>query len=237
MRHSLGFLAGLLLLVVGLEGQQLPTDKSPSKPPQATQAQLQQALEIYQIDLDPTGTAFALSKPVLEGDVYVFTVWPERTTVRLNKAKVKKITQRTKDLDKEVIYQIDLNPTGRMIAREQPELKATTFTFHTWREGTLMSLRQADVQRITRLTGIAAFKVEQELRGAALIDNLAMEGGGSVRILPGGPAAPAAAPTPAPGVVIYGGIAGVTEAFPSAPATVSSPGDVPKMPEPTPAPH
>jgi hypothetical protein len=52
--------------------------KSPQKPAQ------QQLLEIYQIDLVPSGTAFALNKPVLQGNVYVFRSWPENTPARLS---------------------------------------------------------------------------------------------------------------------------------------------------------
>jgi hypothetical protein len=196
-------------------------------------------LEIYQIDLDPSGTAFALGKPVLEGDVYVFKVWPERETVRLPQSKVKKITQRTKNLDQEVVYQIDLVPSGRMIAREEPKLKGTTYTFHTWKAGTLMSLRQADIQKITRVTGVPAFKIQQEERGASLNGNLPMQGG-TATILPGGPdtsstQAPAAQPPPSGN---WGYPAGVSEANPPPSAVVSSPGDVPKAaPAPTPQPR
>ena len=140
-------------------------------------------LEIYQIDLDPSGTAFALSKPKLEGDVYVFTVWPEKTVVRLPKAKVKQMTQRTKDLDKEVVYEITLNPSGRMIASAEPKMQGKTYVFNRWKDGALMSLRGSDVQKVTRLTGLPAFKAQQEEMGAALIGNLPMEGGGTVRTI------------------------------------------------------
>jgi hypothetical protein len=195
-------------------------------------------LEIYQIDLDPSGTGFALGKPVLEGDVYVFKAWPDRAVVRLAQSKVKKITQRTKNLDQEVVYQIDLVPSGRMIAREEPKLKGTTYTFHTWKAGTLMSLRQADVKAVTKVTGVPAFKIQQEERGAALNANLPMQGG-TATILPGGPDTSTqtqAAPQPPSGN--WGYPAGISEANPPPSAVVSSPGDVPKAaPAPTPQPH
>src|SRR6478672_9840333 len=57
-----------------------------------------ETLEIYQIDLVPSGSAFALSKPVLENNSYVFKAWPERDIVHLRKEKVRKITPRTKAL-------------------------------------------------------------------------------------------------------------------------------------------
>ena len=197
-------------------------------------------LEIYQIDLDPSGTAFALGKPVLEGDAYVFKAWPDRAVAHLKQSKVKKITQRTKNIEQEVVYQIDLVPSGRKIAREEPKLKGTTYTFHTWRDGTLMSLRQADVLKVTKVTGVAAFKIQQEERGASLNADLPMQGGGTVTILnTPADAPPAPAPDPAPaGNWTYQGQPGVTDGYAPPSAVVASPGDVPKAaPQPTPQPR
>ena len=223
MRKLIGF-AALLILAGGLQGQQ------PAAPP-ASKSISTGHLEIYQIELDPTGTAFALTKPELQGDVYVFLAWPDRASVRLPRARVKKITQRTKDLSKEVVYRIDMIPTGRMIAKELPVLKGETFVFHTFREGTLMSLRKSDISGILKLTGIAAFKVQQEERGAALIGDLAMEGGtATVLESPGQPAPARAAPVPAGSTWVYQGMPGVTDGYAPAPSTVSSPGDVPRAP-------
>ena len=193
----------------------------------------------YQIDLDPSGTAFALGKPVLEGDVYVFKAWPERTVVRLAQSKVKKVTQRTKNLDQEVVYQIDLVPSGRMVARENPKLKGTTYTFHTWRDGTLMSMRKADVKKVTKVTGLAAFKIQQEERGASLNADLPMQGG-TATVLPGAPAepAPAARSDSSAGQLELPGSPGSPDAYAPPSAVVSSPGDVPKAaPQPTPPPR
>ncbi len=199
-----------------------------------------QMLEIWQFDLDPSGQAFSLGKPVLEGDVYVFTAWPDRQTVRLSRARVKKVSQRTKDINQEVVYRVDLVPTGRVIARDNPVLKGKTYVLKTWRDGTLMSLRMEDVKAITRVTGIPAFRIQQEERGGARIDNLPMEGGGTVTILPGGPQV---APVPAPaqpdsgqGNWLYQGEPGVTDAYAPPSAVVASPGDVPKA-APTPQPQ
>ena len=66
--------------------------------------------------------------------------------------------------------------------------------FHTWREGKLLSVRKTDVQKITRVTGLEAFKIHLQQLGAKAIGNMAMEGGGSVRVLPGGPPAGAQEP-------------------------------------------
>jgi hypothetical protein len=238
-------LAGLLLSAGALAQQ--PTQPAAAQPkaasPVAGGAQApaggEAMVKIYQIDLDPSGTAFAFGEPVLEGDTYVFTAWPERTVAHLAKSRVKKITQRTKGPEEYVVYQIDLAPSGRMIAREEPKLKGTNYTFHTWRDGKLMSLRQADIQKITRVTGAPAFKIQQEERGASLNGNLPMQGG-TATILPSTPdafstQAPAAAQPPSGN---WGYPAGVSEANPPPSAVVSSPGDVPKAaPAPTPPPR
>jgi hypothetical protein len=138
------------------------------------------------------------------------------------------------------VYQIDLAPSGRKIAREEPTLKGTTYTFRTWREGTLMSLRQADVLKVTKVTGVAAFKIQQEERGASLNADLPMQGGGTVTILNApAEAPPAPAPDPAPaGNWTYQGQPGVTDGYAPPSAVVASPGDVPKAaPQPTPQPR
>jgi hypothetical protein len=228
----------------GQQAQQPAAGQPPARPTPVLGMQPtpvgEDKLEIYQIDLDPSGTAFSLNKPVLEGDAYVFTAWPDRQTVRLSKSKVKTITQRTKDVNEMVVYRIDLAPTGRMIAREEPTLKGTTYVFHTWRDGKIMSLRKTDVRQIVKVTGRAAFKIQQEEKGAALTGNLPMEGGGTTTILPGGPntstQTQAAPQQPPPGQ--WGYPAGISEANPPPSAVVSSPGDVPKAaPAPTPQPH
>jgi hypothetical protein len=98
-----------------------------------------------------------------------------------------------------------------------------------------MSLRQADVKKITRLTGLPAFRVKQEESGAALIGDLPMEGG-SATVIPAPQAAAPPGQAPAPGNWIYQGVPGVTDAHAPANATVASPGDVPRAPAPAPTP-
>ena len=230
--ERLGVVVGMFLLAVSLQGQQ--PQKLQGGQPADAQARSQQALiEIYQIDLDPTGSAFALGKPKLEGGVYVYLAWPEKDVVRLPQVRVKKITQRTKDLNKETVYQIDLLPTGRLLTREKPKLKSGSYVFNEYKNGDLMSLRQSDVKKVTLLTGIPAFRAQQEEMGAALIGNLPMEGGGSVQIIsPPATAAAPQSPAPAPGNWTYEGTPGTSDAYGPANATVDSPGDVPKAPTP-----
>ncbi len=197
-----------------------------------------ETLEIYQIDLVPSGSAFALNKPVLENNSYVFKVWPEREIVHLRKEKVRRITQRTKDLAQFHVYQLDLKPSGRMLAKENPQVKNGSYVFHTWKEGRLMSLRQADVLRVQELVGLPAFKAQQEEKGAALIGNLPMEGGGQIVVFSEAPAVAypegGAPPQVTAGPSIYNteGVPGVSEAYPNANAVVERPGDPPKAPTP-----
>src|SRR4030095_15823531 len=57
----LAFVASLL--AAGIEAQNPAPAPTPAMP-----------LELYQVDLVPTGTGFAVTKPVQEGDVWVFQV-------------------------------------------------------------------------------------------------------------------------------------------------------------------
>ena len=212
----LGFVASLL--AAGIQAQNPAPAPTPAGP-----------LELYQVDLVPTGTGFAVTKPVLQGDVWVFQVWPDRSTVRLAQSKVKKITPRTKDLQNEVAYRIDLAPSGEMFSRDNPVLKGTTYTFHRWQGGDLMSLRQTDVKKITRLTPSEIFQAHLKYFGPKPIGNLPMEGGTAVM-----PAQPApvedASGNPSPDNWIYYGTPGVADAWAPGNAVVASPGDVPKAP-------
>ena len=240
MRLKIALALATLALPAGAYGQQLQSPASQPPAQAAAPASSEALLEIYQIDLNPSGTAFALGKPVLQDGAYVFKAWPDQVVAHLDQSKVKKITPRTKDINQMVVYQLDLVPSGRMIARENPKLQGKTYVFHTWRDGTLMSLRSSDVQKVTKVTGLAAFKIQQELRGASLNANLPMQGG-TATVLPGSPspdAAAAPAPTPGQGNWSYNGTVGITDAYAPPSAVVSSPGDVPKAaPAPTPPPR
>ena len=93
MRRT-ALVTGLLVLAASaLPAQQAKRRPTPLVGMQPTAKP--EMLEIYQIDLFPSGSAFALNKPVLENNSYVFKVWPEREIVHLRKEKVRQITQRT----------------------------------------------------------------------------------------------------------------------------------------------
>jgi hypothetical protein len=231
-----GFLASAALVLAVCAPAQQPA--AASTPTEGMKAVAAGAFDLYQIDLNPSGTGFAVTKPVLESGVYVFKVWPDRSTVRLPKSRVKNIASRTKDVQNEVLYRIDLLPSGQMVARDNPTLKGTTYQFHSWKEGTLMSLRQTDVKAITPVKGMDAFQIHVKQLGIQQTGNLPMEGARSVTVGGGAPAqAPAAAGSSVaegPSNWIYYGVPGVTDAWAPPPAVVSAPGDVPKAPEPHP---
>ncbi len=134
---------------------------------------------MYKIKLNPSGSMVSLDKPALVGGKYVFHAWPNGEQTALRQAMVLAITQLTGPTQ-DTIYQIELTPSGTMTARDNPTLKGNTYVFHDWRDGTLMSLRQSDVRKITPLTGDKAFWVEQGLMGEKKIGNFAMQGTNSV---------------------------------------------------------
>ena len=203
---------------------------APARTPTGPSAEaIAELTQLYQVDLVPTGTGFAVSKPVLQGDVWVFQVWPDRSTVRLAQSRVKKITPRSKQITDEVVYRIDLAPSGQIFSRDNPVLKGTTYTFHRWQGAVLMSLRQADVKKITPLTGIELFKTRLQYFGPKPIGNLPMEGGTAV--MPAEPPAPASSDSGAAENWIYYGTPGVDDAWAPGSAVIAYPGDVPKAPQ------
>ena len=225
MRHARAFVLGALTLAAVAHARQ----SSPAPAPAATPVG---PLELYQVDLVPTGTGFAVTKPVLQGDVWVFQVWPDRATVRVPQSKVKTITPRTKQLQSETAYRIDLAPSGEIFSRDNPALKGTTYTFHRWRGGDLMSLRQTDVKKITKLTPNEIFQAHLQYFGPKPIGNLPMEGGTAVMPAQPAPVEDASANGMSPSNWIYYGTPGMDDSWAPGNAVISSPGDVPKAPPP-----
>lgn len=219
----------LVSLASALYGQQ------PEAPrPQSGTPAPEPPIVIYRIDLVPTGFVFAMNEPVLEGDTWVFRVLPERTTKRLAKAQVKAITRRSTDYSKEVVWQIELKDAGKHLVREEPVKKGKNYVLHTWKQGTLMTVPQAEVLNITRLTGREAFKAEMTALGVVVL-----EGESAPGFQPGGaPASGAPAPAGGPpgsgGNWTYQGKPGATDAYAPAGGTVAKPGDLPMAPTPPP---
>lgn len=74
-----------------------------------------------------------------------------------------------------VLYQIDLAPTGRLLAAQKPAVKGGTYVFRSYPAGTLMSLRPSQVKAIQAVT----IDTTDPTYKAVPIGNLAMQGGGS----------------------------------------------------------
>jgi hypothetical protein len=229
MRYGAALLAGMLFLSADLQAQQPPPVLQSAQPTPASEA----PIVVYKIELLPTGFGFAMEEPKLEGNVYVFRTLPERTVSRLPKERVKKISRWSSDLSKEVIWQVELNPTGRMLASKEPVKKGAGYVVTEFKQGTLISIRETEVKKITRLTGLDAFKAQLEETGARkLSGELPPDAGGAtVRGAAGNaPAAPGAAPAPGAGNTgwTYQGQPGVSDAYAPPSAVQERPGDVPK---------
>lgn len=229
MSYRVAFLAGLLVLAAAAPAQQ-PAAPTPAPAPQPTAAE--PPYSIHQIDLEPAGTAFSLDKPRLEGDYWVFTSIPDRLLTRVKKERVRKITPRSHDLSKEVVWQLDLLPTGSILAKDEPKEKSGGYTITTWKTGTLMSIRKTEVKAVTKLVGLEAFKAEQKELGSFVLEGEIPENAGQARVHGASPAS-AGAPAPAgsgqgQGSWTYQGKPGVTDAYAPPSAVQSRPGDVPK---------
>jgi hypothetical protein len=230
MRYRAALLAGSFFLSANLLGQQPSPVLQSAQPTPASEP----PIVVYRIDLNPSGFGFAMEEPKLEGDVYVFRTLPERTISRLPKERVKKITRRSSDISKEEVWQVDLNPTGRLLASKAPVKKGAGYVVTEFKQGTLISMRETEVKKITRLSGFDAFKAQLEETGATkLSGELPPDAGGATVRGAAPPAAPGAAPAAAPGAAPTGnwvqqGQPGVSDAYAPPSAVQSRPGDVPK---------
>ncbi len=234
MRILPGLAAGLLVLATSLQAQQPQAGQPAAQQPQ----HYEPPMVVHRIDLNPTGSVFSMDEPKLEGDYYVCHTLPDRTVQRLHKDRVKKITRRSRDFDKEVVWQVEMEPTGSVLALEEPVKKGSAYVFTTFKGGTLTTVKQADVKKITRLAGMDAFKAEElELGLTVMATNPTFreDGTGGAAAGPGRKPAGAAAPaaTPAQGNWTYQGQPGASDAYAPGSGTVSRPGDVPKAPPPT----
>jgi hypothetical protein len=186
----------------------------------------------------------SLDKPVLLKGKYVFHAWPHGEQTALRQALVLSVAPLTGP--QKPIYQVDLAPSGKLYARDNPTLKGSSYVFHAFRDGALMSLRQSDVRKVTMLTGDDAFWAQQGLDGEIAVGDLAIQGGGKVVEIGTAPAVNSSQAGPsnlnsisgsgsgingAPaGNWQYEGTPGTADAWGPANATVARPGDVPTMP-------
>jgi hypothetical protein len=70
-------------------------------------------------------------------------------------------------------YQIDLAPTGAMLAKDKPVIKGGAYVFRSYPSGTLMSLRPSQIRHITPVT----VDTTDPTYKVVPIGNLAMQGG------------------------------------------------------------
>ena len=197
----------------------------------------QQKPSLYKLDLIPSGSMVALGPPVIVGNNYAFSAWPDSGFTQIPQAKVKRITQLA-GWAAETVYRIDLVPSGTVISKDNPVLKGNAWVFHRYRGGNLTSLRKSDVKSIRPVTGDEAFWIEQQMAGEVTIGGpLAMEGGAQVVSIGTPPQAPSAQAGPqslsqingAPaGNWSYQGTPGTADAW--GPANANMSGGVPTMP-------
>lgn len=206
---------------------------------------LQAQQSMYKIKLNPSGSMIALDKPVLLNGKYVFHAWPHGERTALRQKVVLSVAPLTGP--QKPIYQVDLAPSGKVYAKDNPTLKGSAYVFHSFRDGTLLSLRQSDVQKVTMLTGDDAFWAQQGIEGEISIGSLAIQGASKVVEIGtppvvnsaqagrsslssvSGSGTPGISGAPA-GNWQYQGTPGTADAWGPANATVASPGDVPTMP-------
>lgn len=228
--------AGAVALAVALQAQQPRQIQQPQQQqPAGPRAQMQEPpIVIYRIDLVPTGFAFAMNEPKLEGDVWVFRSLPDKTLERVPKARVKAITRKSTDFDKEVVWQVEVAGGGKHLVGKEPEKKGRNYLVVSWKNGVLFSIPESDVLKITRLTGKAAWRAEMEALGVVVLEGETTAAGfkHTADAPKSGPAAPGA-PAPGSGNWTYQGTPGVSDAYAPGNATVARPGDTPMMPEPT----
>lgn len=72
------------------------------------------------------------------------------------------------------LYELELLPSGKLISQDLPVLKGTTYLFHQYPSGTLISVRKSTVKQIGKMspTAVAAANPTATRR----IGNLAMQG-------------------------------------------------------------
>jgi hypothetical protein len=158
MRYRIGFVAIFMACAATLRGQDA----------------------MFKVELVPTGAMFAMTEPTLNGDVYVFRAWPDGAAKSLRQSKVRTIT-RVPTYD--TLYKVDLIPSGAVTAKDKPALVGNTYVFHSWRDGTYMSVRKADTRRISELTGDKAFWVAEGQKGEVEAGHLPGKGGTIIEIV------------------------------------------------------
>jgi hypothetical protein len=181
--------------------------------------------KMFKVQLNPTGTMISLDQPVLMNGHYVFHAWPDGEQTALRQVSVLRIVPLT-GRGQSTVYRVALSPSGSLLARDMPVLRTDgLYVFHAWRGAELMSLREAEVRQITRLTGDDAFWAIERANGETSIGGtLAMQGTSKI-VLNNNPGISGANPY---GNWSYQGTPGVSDAW--SPANATMQGGVPTMP-------
>jgi hypothetical protein len=72
------------------------------------------------------------------------------------------------------LYELELLPSGKLISQDLPVLKGTTYLFHQYPTGTLISVRKSTVKQIGKMTPTAVAAANPT--ATKRIGNLAMQG-------------------------------------------------------------
>ena len=87
----------------------------------------------------------------------------------------------------EVLYQIDLIPSGKAISKDLPTLKGGSYLYHEFPTGTLISVKKSTVKKISRMTPEAVAQVDPKKQLTSIRDlpmqgpKQSLGGGGGVR--------------------------------------------------------
>jgi hypothetical protein len=75
----------------------------------------------------------------------------------------------------EVLYQIDLIPSGKAISKDLPTLKGGSYLYHQFPAGTLISVKKSTVKKISKMTPEAIAQVDPKQKLTSIRD-LPMQG-------------------------------------------------------------
>lgn len=75
----------------------------------------------------------------------------------------------------EVLYQIDLLPSGKAISKDLPTLKGGSYLYHQFPTGTLISVKKSTVKKISRMAPEATAEIDPK-KQLTNIRDLPMQG-------------------------------------------------------------
>lgn len=75
----------------------------------------------------------------------------------------------------DVLYQIDLLPSGKAISKDLPTLKGGSYLYHQFPTGTLISVKKSTVKKISRMAPEAIAEIDPKKQLTSIRD-LPMQG-------------------------------------------------------------